>query len=455
MRQYEIISQDIKKKIEDGELQPGDKIPSLNQMRTLYQCSKGTVLKAYEVLEKDFVIFSKPQSGFYVADHLYIDHEDSEDYELHSGNPVVNATSFNEVQQCLNIAAKSYSYQSLDVSVRGVDSLNQILPAYLEEDGIYAASKNIYLIQGIAQMLTIFSSMPFPNHKETILIEEPSFAFYIRYLKAMNYPVKTIARDEKGIDLKQLEHIFKHDNIKFFYTIPHHHNPLGTCLNHATRKKIMALAQKYDVYIIEDDYFSHYDYTPKYLPLYYFANQSHCIYLRSYTKIIPFIRIGIAVVTDDFIEAMNHMSQISYYYSYHMPSLVSQATLEAYITSGIYRSQAQIITHKVQKKMALVKRKAKDWQPDIMKLTGGGSGYYFLLTLSPKINRDFFIQELKRQHILVTSNEENYYHTTDDNSIRLSVSKISLQDLDSVLDTIYQSAMRIYQRKNNAEMKHA
>ena len=29
---------------------------------------------------------------------------------------------------------------------------------------------------------------------------------------------------------------------------------------------------KYDVYIIEDDYFSHYDPIPKYLPLYYFSH---------------------------------------------------------------------------------------------------------------------------------------------------------------------------------------
>ena len=451
MKQYEKIYQDIKQKIEDGFLQPGDKIPSLNEMKGTYQCSKGTILKAYDQLMKDFIIFSKPQSGFYVADHLYIDHEDSDYYALNSGNPVVNATSFNEVQQCLSIAAKSYSYKSLDISLRGVDSLNNILPAYLAEDAIYASQKNIYLIQGITQMLTIFSSMPFPNHKETILIEEPTFAFYIRYLQTMHLPVKTIARDENGIDLKQLEHIFKYDDIKFFYTIPRHHNPLGTKYNHATRKKIMALAIKYDVYIIEDDYFCHYDYTPKYLPLYYFANQNHCIYLRSYTKAIPFIRIGIAVVTDDFIETMDHMTEISYYYSYHMPSLVSQATLEAYIDSGVYRSQARIITRKVQEKNKLVQQKSKAWQPEIMQLIGGGSGYYFLLKISNNINLPFFIDTLKHHHILVTSNENNYYHPTNDNCIRLSISKISLEELDHVLDIIYQLTWRLHQRKAKEE----
>lgn len=447
MNKNEKIINDIKKDIQEKRLHAGDKLPSLKKMMEKYQCSKGTVLKAYETLEKQFIVFSKPQSGFYIADDLYIEPEDQSVYHLETGNPIVNAVSFNEVQQCLNIAAQSYSLRSLDVSVRGVDSLNNVLPHYLEEDGIYASNKNIYLIQGIAQMLTMFCSMPFPNHKDTILIEEPTYSFFIRYLKDMNYPVKIIKRDQNGIHLKELERLFKEENIKFFFTIPRHHNPLGTYYNHRTRQKIMSLAIKYDVYIIEDDYFSHYHQIPKYLPLYYFSNQSHCIYLRSYTKIIPFIRIGIAVVPNDFIATMDKMIHVSYYYSYHMPSLVSQATLEAYIKSEIYRSQAHIITKKIKKKLSLIQKTAKAWNPEIIKLIGANSGYYFVLKLSPKINADFFIQELKRHHIIVASNKDNYYDIAHyDNSIRLSISRIGLSDLELVLNKIYQLALSIYKR---------
>lgn len=444
MKYYEQIVADIKRNIQNNKYKPGDKLPSLMIMANQYQVSKGTVLKAYENLEKQCLIFSKPQSGYYIADGIRIQSNNHEGYHLETGNPLVNSHLFNEMKQCLNIAAELYSFKTLDLTVRGVDSLNEILPSYLQLDGIYTSEKNIYLIQGIMQMLTIFSNSPFPNGKNTILIEEPSYSFYIKYLKEMKLPVKVIKRDQYGIDLKELERIFKYEKIKFFYTIPRHHNPLGTYYDHQTRKKIMELAIKYDVYIIEDDYFSHYDSIPKYLPLYYFSNRDHCIYLRSYTKTIPFIRIGIAVVGDDFIETMDKMTKLSYYYSYHMPSLVSQATLEAYIRSDIYQFQSKTIAKEIQSKLKVVKKITKEWDNQIIELIGGKSGYYFTLKFSKKINSDLLVKQLEKEDIYVSTNHSSYYNYNNEQSIRLSISRVTKAELEFVLKRIYQIAIKLY-----------
>lgn len=444
MKYYEQIVADIKRNIQNNKYKPGDKLPSLMIMANQYQVSKGTVLKAYENLEKQCLIFSKPQSGYYIADGIRIQSNNHEGYHLETGNPLVNSHLFNEMKQCLNIAAELYSFKTLDLTVRGVDSLNEILPSYLHLDGIYTSEKNIYLIQGIMQMLTIFSNSPFPNGKNTILIEEPSYSFYIKYLKEMKLPVKVIKRDQYGIDLKELERIFKYEKIKFFYTIPRHHNPLGTYYDHQTRKKIMELAIKYDVYIIEDDYFSHYDPIPKYLPLYYFSNRDHCIYLRSYTKTIPFIRIGIAVVGDDFIETMDKMTKLSYYYSYHMPSLVSQATLEAYIRSDIYQFQSKTIAKEIQSKLKVIKKITKEWDNQIIELIGGKSGYYFTLKFSKKINSDLLVKQLEKEDIYVSTNHSSYYNYNNEHSIRLSISRVTKAELEFVLKRIYQIAIKLH-----------
>ena len=437
MKRYEQIVTTIKKEIEQNRLQPGSKLPSLITMAKKYDVNKGTVLKAYQILEKQCLIFSKPQSGYYVSSTLLSNDSKFDGYHLETGNPIVSSFLFNEMKQCLNIAAQLYSFKTLDQTVRGVDSLNELLPKYLENDGIYTKKENIYLIQGIMQMLTIFSNSPFPNHKKAILIEEPSYNFYIKYLKEMQLPVKVISRNKQGIDLKQLEKIFKEEDIKFFYTIARHHNPLGTYLNHQTRKKIMELAIKYDVYIVEDDYFSHYHNIPKYLPLYYFSNHSHCSYLTSFTKIMPFIRIGMAIVPDDFIETMNQMTKLSYYYSYHMPSLVSQATLEAYLQSGIYSFQMQMIDKEIKKKLKIVRQICKNWDYEIVELIGGNSGYYFTLALNPQINLKRLIQALKKEHIYVASNQSSYYQSKC-HSIRLSISRVDVNELKQVLNKIYQ-----------------
>ena len=141
MKYYEQIVADIKRNIQNNKYKPGDKLPSLMIMANQYQVSKGTVLKAYENLEKQCLIFSKPQSGYYIADGIRIQSNNHEGYHLETGNPLVNSHLFNEMKQCLNIAAELYSFKTLDLTVRGVDSLNEILPSYLQLDGIYTSEK--------------------------------------------------------------------------------------------------------------------------------------------------------------------------------------------------------------------------------------------------------------------------------------------------------------------------
>ena len=52
-------------------------------------------------------------------------------------------------------------------------------------------------------------------------------------------------------------------------------------------------------------------------------------YLKSYSKTIPYIRIGAVVIPDNLIDKYEEWIKYSYYTSYYMPSLVSQATFES------------------------------------------------------------------------------------------------------------------------------
>jgi DNA-binding transcriptional MocR family regulator len=444
MKRYQQIHHDIKQNILTKKLKQGQRLPSILTLSKTYQCSKGTVIKALDLLCQQHVIFSKPQSGYYVADSLIRAEENIKGYYLTTGNPVVNSLQTADIKHCLHLAAELYAKYSLDVTLRGIDSLNGILANYLANDGVYAKDDNIHLIQGITQILTFLTLAPFPNGKETILIEEPSYSYYVSYLTSINADVLTISRDEFGIDLQLLEAYFKNKEIKFFYTIPRNHNPLGTSYSYLQRKKIMELALKYDVYIVEDDYFGNTHKLSKYVPIHYFSYQKNCIYLRTFSKELPFIRVGIAVIPSSFSEIFEEISRQSYYYSYHMPDLISQATLEAYIQSSICEKHAMRINQSINRKLQLIKAITDAWDSNYVKLIGANSGYYFTLQLKPEINVNQLIGQLEMKHVFVTSNERAFYHQDDyDNSIRLSISQISLQHLNESLSIIYQTIEEI------------
>ena len=66
MLKYEHIANNIEKFIENGQYQAGDKLPSVEELKTNYAVSKSTIIKALEVLEKEGTIFQARGSGIYV-----------------------------------------------------------------------------------------------------------------------------------------------------------------------------------------------------------------------------------------------------------------------------------------------------------------------------------------------------------------------------------------------------
>ena len=162
------------------------------------------------------LIYAKAQSGYYVLSSPVLPSPSTHHYSLETGNPPIHATSLEDAKHCLSLAIDEYRESSLILSLQGVQSLRQTLADYFFQMGIYTKESSIYLIQGITQTLSFLSSMTFPNHHSYILIEEPTYSYYVRFLQSLSLPVLTISRDENGIDLQQLHFLFEHYDIKLF-----------------------------------------------------------------------------------------------------------------------------------------------------------------------------------------------------------------------------------------------
>mgnify|MGYP000405879040 CR=1 FL=1 len=155
----------------------------------------------------------------------------------------------------------NYYYQQ-----EGLQELIDSLQNYLEKSAIYAKKEDILVTSGTQQALYILSQVPFPNHKKTILLEQPTYHRMNDLVASLKLPYQTIERDFEGIDLARLEELFKTGDIKFFYSISRFSNPLGLSYSTSEKQKIVKLAECYDVYIIEDDYDSEFRYASRPIP---------------------------------------------------------------------------------------------------------------------------------------------------------------------------------------------
>ena len=63
------LAQHLRKRIESGEIPPGDRLPTFSEMRREYGAATNTVDRAYSQLEADGLIERKAGSGVYVSEH--------------------------------------------------------------------------------------------------------------------------------------------------------------------------------------------------------------------------------------------------------------------------------------------------------------------------------------------------------------------------------------------------
>lgn len=198
---------------------------------------------------------------------------------------------------------------------------------------MFIKEENLFITTGIQQALFILSKLTFPNQKETILIELPSYHLMLDLLELEKIPFLTIERNENGLDWELLETYFRDNDIKFFYTTPRISSPLGLSFSEIEKKRLLKLANQYDVYLVEDDYLGDFISTTTNLPLRFYDTNERVIYLKSFSKIMfPGLRIGACLLPSVLREAFIKYRTILEVDS----SMFSQAALNLYIKTGMF-----------------------------------------------------------------------------------------------------------------------
>lgn len=67
---YHQIADEIRRDILNGKLQPGDRLPSVRQLALKWDCTPGTIQRAYQDLSRQGLIVSRPGQGTRVVDRL-------------------------------------------------------------------------------------------------------------------------------------------------------------------------------------------------------------------------------------------------------------------------------------------------------------------------------------------------------------------------------------------------
>lgn len=166
------------------------------------------------------------------------------------------------------------------------------------------------------------------NKGDKIIVESPSFIGSLNAFRTYEAELVGVKVDDDGMNMEALEEALKNnDGVKMIYTIPTFQNPTGTTMPLEKRKRLIELANKYDVVVLEDNPYGDLRFTGEDIPtIKSLDTEDRVVYAGSFSKILsPGMRLGYLVGPEGLLEKVEILKQVN---DVHTPVLTQLMCVE-------------------------------------------------------------------------------------------------------------------------------
>jgi DNA-binding transcriptional MocR family regulator len=255
----------------------------------------------------------------------------------------------------------------------GYAPLRDAIAARMRARGCGVDARDVLVLTGSTQGITLVAqSLAEPG--DEIVVEAPTYPgalqiFQIAGLRAIPVPV-----DDDGMRTDHVEAILRTRRPRFIYTMPALHNPTGVTMSAQRRDRLVTLARRHGVPVVEDDPYGELA-VPASTPL-LARDPEYVIYVSSFSKTIaPSLRLGWLVAPLTIYERLLLRKQ-----SFDMASsMYIQAGVREYLERAYDVHLGALRSELAERRALALDAIARHW-PASMRVAAGGDGYYLWAT---------------------------------------------------------------------------
>ncbi|HEY3343963.1 MAG TPA: PLP-dependent aminotransferase family protein [Anaerolineaceae bacterium] len=178
--------------------------------------------------------------------------EDPEIISFAGGMPAPEVFPVKEFGAACERVLRDTSAQALQYgSTEGYLPLREMIARHTVRYGIPITPDNICITSGSQQALDLLGKI-FINRGDRVLVESPTYLGAMQAWNAYGAEYVAVPSDENGMITDALEEKLR-TGPKFIYVLPNFQNPTGSTLTLDRRIRLVELADRYGVPIIEDD----------------------------------------------------------------------------------------------------------------------------------------------------------------------------------------------------------
>jgi 2-aminoadipate transaminase len=236
------------------------------------------------------------------------------------------------------------------------EPIKQSIVQLMAQRGVVCSSEQVFLTTGAQQGMSLLSRLLLDSYAP-VLVEETIYSGILQAVEPLQPQLLTVPTDpETGMDIDAVEaYLMNGHRPAFIYVISDGHNPLGISLSMEKRLRLVELARRYGVPILEDDAYGFLCYDGEPLPPLRALEHDWVFYIGSFSKILaPALRIGWVVVPKSLVSILSALKEGSDINT----ATFSQRAAAAYLETGelshhiallqqAYRSRRDTMLHAV------------------------------------------------------------------------------------------------------------
>ncbi|MFC0139033.1 PLP-dependent aminotransferase family protein [Erwinia mallotivora] len=426
MAKYQQLIDRLRQQIADEIWQPGEKLPSLREQVAQSGLSLMTVLHAYQVLESQGFIQSRPQSGYFVAPHAeFISQPDSHQKVQLAESVDINGFIFEVLQACRapdiqpfgsafpdpelfpqrqlmrSLTAVSHSLKPADALNNlppGNEALRKTLAQRYALQGIAVSPDEIVITNGAMEALNL-SMQAVTEPGDWVAIENPCFYGALQVIERLKLKAVAIAtHPQHGIDLEELDAALSRWPVKACWLMSNQQNPVGCTLSKEKKQQLVALLAQHQVMLIEDDVYSELWFGhEKPLPAKAFDRHDGVLHCSSFSKnLVAGFRVG-------WVAAGRHAQRIQrlQLMSTLATSAPMQLALANYLSTRSYDSHLRRLRQQLEQRKNQARHALKRHLPASARINDSQGGYFLWVELPTEVNTTELYYRALRHNISI------------------------------------------------------
>lgn len=240
---------------------------------------------------------------------------DPEVISFAAGNPAPEAFPVEDVKRISKDILEENPILALQYSVtEGYMPLRNILKERMRNQGNFNPDTDELIITSGAQQSNELAAKVLCDEGDTIICEAPSFIGSLNAFKSYNVNLVGVDLESDGINIEKLEEAIKSNkNTRLIYLIPNFQNPTGLTMSLEKRKQVYELAEKYDIFILEDNPYGDIRFAGEDIQSIKSMDKSgRVIYSGTFSKVLaPGIRVGYCSAPKEIVSKIIVCKQVS------------------------------------------------------------------------------------------------------------------------------------------------